>query len=165
MCSIKLSSFGLHQTEDHRSHHVVSFCLPLPCFPLLITSKQWFSQTSSQLIGSTVCREAELNLPSHLCKWGRAGKLHCEKQWGDDTIDSSRTAVVPSSSWWSLRQTALRQDRVYLYPDEDLNHSGHLHPDEDFLSSYHIKLYECGCHGNAHLSPVCRVGRGWAGLS
>lgn len=163
MSSIKLSSLGLHQTEDHRSHHVVSLCLPLPCFPLLITSKQWFNQTSSLLIGSTACRETELNLPSHLCKWRRAGKLHSEQRWGGDTFDSSRTAVVPSSSWWSLHQTALRQDRVY--PDEDLNHSGHLCPEEDLLSSYHIKMYKCGCHGNAHLSPVCQAGKGRAGLS
>lgn len=141
MSSIKFSSFGLHQTEDHWSHRVVPLCLPLPCFPLLITSKQGFSETTSQLIGSTVCREAEFNLPSRLCKWGRAGKPHSEKWWGDDTFDSSRTAAVPSSSWWSHPQIDLRQNNVFLPPDENLfSHTAHLHPDEDLPNLYCIKL-------------------------
>lgn len=52
------------------------------------------------------------NLPFHLCKWGRAERLHSETQRGDDTSASSRPANVPSSSWWSPLQTYLSTSEI-----------------------------------------------------
>lgn len=67
------------------------------------------------------------NLPSHLCRWGRAEKRHSEKQRGDDTFDSSRTEAAPSSIWWNPPQTDLIG-----------RHRGHLHHHLHLLFQQHI---------------------------
>lgn len=90
-------SLGLYGGEDHHSDRLVLLCFSLPRFPFLhATNKSVYTSLKKSTCSVSLCPSH--SVPSHLYKWGRAGRPRCWRRLDAGTSWTSRPEASPYAS-------------------------------------------------------------------